>query len=223
MNVPLHLHVRIYIMNNNHKKQPPSLKQIDENQTHFGKIAEYVRGWRLGFSLDGELIAKFITCAVLLVFFALLETTLFTKIQPLGATPDLMLTLTVAVAVTEREKWGAIFGIAAGFVIESLNSHPTGLPLLFMLTGYVSGALANEYFRDSAATRALFTAVAAAAKATLTLVTLTATTNATLVAAIAQAALPEFFGTLIFSPVPHAVAKLSLHRFNKSRDERTHK
>ncbi len=214
-------------MNNNnqqHKqKSPPSLKQMDENQTSFGRIVESVRGWRLGFSVDGELVGKFFTCAALLVLFALLETTLFTRIQPLGATPDLMLALTVAVAVTEKEKWGAVFGLAAGFVIESLSSRTTALPLLFTVTGYTAGALANEYFRDSAATRMLFTFAAAVARSTLTTVTLTAITDATLPATLMHAAVPEFFGTVLFSPIPHIVAKLSLHRFNKSREERTHK
>ncbi len=211
-------------MNNNNKKPPQtSLKQIDENQTRLGRIVESVRGWRLGFSVDMELVGKLFTCAGLLLFFALLETTLFTRVQPLGATPDLMLVLTVAVAVTEREKWGAVFGLAAGFIIESLSSRTTALPLLFTLAGYTTGAVISEYFRDSVATRALFTAAAAAVRAALTVITAASITDAALPAIISQAAVPEFFGTLLFSPLPHAAAKLSLHKFNKSREEKTYK
>ncbi len=208
---------------NQHKNSPQSLKQMDENQTLLGHVLESVRGWRLGFSVDGELIGKFLTCTGLLLFFALLETTLFTRIQPLGATPDLMIGLTVAVAVTEREKWGAVFGVAAGFVIESLSSRTTGLPLLFTITGFTVGAVVSEYFRDSVATRALFTVAAAAVRAVMTVVTVASINDATLPAIISQAAFPEFLGTVLFSPIPHIVAKLALHRFNKSREERTHK
>ncbi len=207
----------------NKRNSPQSLKQLDENQTVFGRIIESVRGWRLGFSVDGELVGKFVTCSVLLVLFALLETTLFTRIQPLGATPDLMLALTIAVAVTEKEKWGAVFGLASGFVVESLSSHTTGLPLLFTLVGFTAGVLTTEYFRDSAATRALFTAVAALVRAVVTVVTISAITDASLPAILIQAAFPEFLGTVLFSPIPHVAAKLSLHYFNKSREERTHK
>ncbi len=196
---------------------------MDENQTLLGHVLESVRGWRLGFSVDGELIGKFLTCAGLLLLFALMETTLFTRIQPLGATPDLMIGLTVAVAVTEREKWGAVFGLAAGFVIESLSSRTTGLPLLFTITGFTVGAVVSEYFRDSVATRALFTVAAAAVRAVMTVVTVASINDATLPAIISQAAVPEFLGTVLFSPIPHVVAKLALHRFNKSREERTHK
>ena len=50
-------------------------RSVSENLT----FMERLRGLRLDFSLDGESILKGIVCAVLLVFFCLLQTTLFTK------------------------------------------------------------------------------------------------------------------------------------------------
>ena len=94
-------------------------------------LTEKVRGWRLGLSLDGESLAKGGVCALLLIFFALLQTTLFTRFKPFGAVPDLILPLVAAIGMTEKEKWGAVFGVIAAFVIESLGgSTVTLLPIL---------------------------------------------------------------------------------------------
>ena len=65
-------------------------------------LTEKVRGWRLGLSLDGESLAKGGVCAILLVFFALLQTTLFTRFRPFGAVPDLILPLVAAIGISEK-------------------------------------------------------------------------------------------------------------------------
>ena len=184
---------------------------------------EKLRGWRLGISLDGESILKSLICAFLLVFFSLLQTTIFTKFKPFGAVPDFILPLTVAVAMTEREKWGAVFGLAGAFVIESLGGSTfTILPILYMLSGYVCGILTVNYFRDSVATRALFTLVTTLLHSVFTLIAINATAgNVTLISAFTKAVIPEFFACLVFAPLPHAAAKLHLQRFNQSREERT--
>lgn len=185
---------------------------------------ERLRGLRLDFSLDGESILKGIVCAVLLVFFCLLQTTLFTKFRPLGAVPDLVLPLVIAISMTEKERWGAIIGLIGAIVIESLGGSTfTILPILYTFAGYFCGILTTHYFRDSVATRALYTLVSTVARVFFTLIALFATTgNVTLLDALTKAALPEFFACIIFAPLPHIAAKLCLHRFNKSREERTH-
>ena len=88
-------------------------RSVSENLT----FMERLRGLRLDFSLDGESILKGIVCAVLLVFFCLLQTTLFTKFRPLGAVPDLVLPLVIAISMTEKERWGAIIGLIGSIVI----------------------------------------------------------------------------------------------------------
>ena len=69
----------------------------------------------------------------------------------------------------------------------------------------------------------LYTLVSTVVRVFFTLIALFATTgNVTLLDALTKAALPEFFACIIFAPLPHIAAKLCLHRFNKSREERTH-
>lgn len=195
-------------------------RSVSENLT----FMERLRGLRLDFSLDGESILKGIVCAVLLVFFCLLQTTLFTKFRPFGAVPDLVLPLVIAISMTEKERWGAIIGLIGAIVIESLGGSTfTILPILYTFAGYFCGILTTHYFRDSVATRALYTLVSTVARVFFTLIALFATTgNVTLLDALTKAALPEFFACIIFAPLTHIAAKLCLHRFNKSREERKH-
>ena len=195
-------------------------RSVSENLT----FMERLRGLRLDFSLDGESILKGIVCAVLRVFFCLLQTTLFTKFRPLGAVPDLVLPLVIAISMTEKERWSAIIGLIGAIVIESLGGSTfTILPILYTFAGYFCGILTTHYFRDSVATRALYTLVSTVARVFFTLIALFATTgNVTLLDALTKAALPEFFACIIFAPLPHIAAKLCLHRLNKSREERTH-
>ncbi len=183
-------------------------------------FSDKVREWRLGLNMDGESLAKGIVCALLVIFFSLVQTTLFTRFRPFGAVPDLILPLVIAISMTERERWGAVCGLIGAFVIESLGgSSLTLLPLLYMPTGYICGLLTIYYFRDSAAVRALYTGVSSLARALFTLLTVLMTVaDISLLDAFTKSVLPEFAANLIFAALPHAVTYLALRPFNKSRD-----
>ena len=185
-------------------------------------LFEKLRGWRLAVSIDGEAIARGAVIALLLVFFSLLQTTLFTTFSPFGVVPDLILPLVIAVAMTERHKWGGVFGVIAAFVIESIGgSRLTILPLLYMPAGDFVGILRANNFRDTFATRALFTVVSSFVRAIFSLIIIFSTLGGvTLPSALMTAVIPEFFANIIFAIIPHAAAKLALSPFNKSRDDR---
>ena len=175
----------------------------------------------IGFSVDMDTVLKAAVCGVLLILFALLQTTLFSRFHPFGAVPDLILPLVVAVAMSEREKFGAIFGLVAAFVIESLGGGAVSiLPLLYMPVGYLVGALSVYYFRDSFTVRAMYTVATSLLRALFTLFTLLATVGGiTFISLMGDAVLPELLGSIIFAPLPHFAAKLCLSPWRKSRDK----
>ncbi len=187
--------------------------------SHPESFKERLHGWRLGFSIDSENIIMAIVLAVLLVLFSLLQTTLFTRFRPFGAVPDLILPLVVAVSMAFREKWGAIFGIIAAFVIESLGGSTfTILPILYMLSGYIIGLCTVYYFRDSFAVRVLYTLVTSGCRAIFSLITLSATVgNINLITCITMVIFPEFCANVVFAIIPHLVAKLVLKPFTHER------
>lgn len=203
-------------MHNNYRKPPEQIPDPGNES-----LRERLHGWRLGFSLDGEKIAKGFICTLLLIIFSLTQTTLFTRFRPFGAVPDLILPLTVAVAMVLREKWGAVFGLISAFVIESLGgSSFTVLPILYMLTGYIVGLCSVYYFRDSLAVRILYTLFSSAARAVFTMITLAATVgDLNLVYAFSAVIIPEFAANVIFAFLPHIAAKLFLKPISRETNE----
>ncbi len=204
-------------------QRPPRQNERRENRDATEKdesLSDRLHEWRLGLSIDGESVKKAIVCAVLIIFFSLLQTTLFTRFRPFGAVPDLILPLVIAISMTEREKWGAVCGLLGAFIIESLGgSSLTLLPLLYMPAGYVCGILTIYYFRDSIAVRALYTGISSAARAIFTLIAILATASGVSVLDIfTEAIFPELIANLLFAFLPHVVARFALQPFNKSRD-----
>lgn len=181
------------MQNGNEEKKTESLQQR-------------LHGWFLGLQIEKEPLLRCLLMLTQIVFFALLQTTLFTQFRPFGAVPDLMLPLVIGIGMTAGERYGAAAGLIAAFTIESLGGAPlTILPLLYMPAGYICGILTDQYFRDSVPVRALFTAIAAVLRALWTVFILFATAgNVSLPDALTHGALPEIPATLLFAALPHA-------------------
>ena len=82
--------------------------------------------------------------SALLILAAVLQVSVFSRFRLLGAVPDLMICIVTCVAFFNGRYHGAITGIAAGALIETLAS--TGivlLPLFYMLFGYIAGHYAR--------------------------------------------------------------------------------
>lgn len=172
---------------------------------------------------EGETLLKGLIVWLLIVFFALLQTTVFARFCPFGAIPDLMLPLIVAIAMTEGEKWGAVCGLVAAFVIESLGTTGiTLLPVLYAAVGYFCPLITILHLTDSFPVRALYTAVTGVARAVFTLVYLAVTADTfRFFPLCASVVLPEYAATFCLAVLPHLAVRVCLHSFHKSRAERT--
>ncbi|MBE6614707.1 MAG: hypothetical protein E7631_05300 [Ruminococcaceae bacterium] len=193
--------------NQNRNRTDPGLPEEKQPET----LLEKLNGWRLGLSIEIEPIIRGLVCLILISFFALLQTTLFARFKPFGAVPDLMLPLVVAISMTAREKWGAVSGLAAAFIIESLGgSTVTILSLLYMPAGYLCGLLTVYYFRDGLAVRAMYTVVTTLLRCLFTLVILfTSSPYVSLPAAIIHVTIPEFFAAVLFAFLPHLAVRFA--------------
>ena len=207
------------------RRPDPELKNIDsgitERKIDLHKLETRKRRPHIP-GIDVDVTLRVVISALLLIFFALLQTTIFARFRFFGAVPDLMLPLVIAVGMTEGARWGAVFGVIAAFVIESLGGAPVSLlALLYAPAGCLAGALTVELFRDSIAVRILFTAVGCAAHMPFTLVTLFWTVEGmTFASAMKEAVLPELLCTAVFAALPHLAAKLALRTFHKPREEK---
>jgi len=171
---------------------------------------------------DGESLAKGALCGAMILVFALLQTTVFARFRPFGAIPDLMLPLVIAIAMTEGERWGAVCGLIAAYVIEALGGgHFTLLPLLYMPAGYFCPIITELYLTDSLPVRVIYTAVSGLGRAVVTLLYLSLTVHQfDLPALFGGIVLPEYASTFVMAILPHLAVRLTLHPFHKSRSER---
>ena len=178
--------------------------------------------WRLGISVNVENIIKGLVCGALIIVFAMLQITVFSKTRPFGAIPDLMLPLVIAIGISEGERWGGVSGLAAAFIIECLGSAGiTLLPLLYVPCGFIAGLLGTYYLRDSFVIRLILTFASGILRAIFTIIYVCInfdSVNASLM--FTEMVFPEFISTFVFAFLPHVAAWLSFKPFHKSRAER---
>jgi len=88
--------------------------------------------------------------AAVLVFVAsILQVTIFSDIEILGGTPDVVLLTLVAIALLRGSIYGAAAGFAAGLLVDTANLGTLGVTsLLLTLAGYWIGRYGETTGRD---------------------------------------------------------------------------
>lgn len=204
-----------------HRASRSASRRRQKRKTGIGKRLLRVLS-RIPFPLSGDSIGRALICVLLTLFLALLQTAVFTRFRPFGAVPDLMLSLVVAIAMTEGEKWGACYGLAAAYLIEAIGSSGiTLLPLLYMPLGYLCPLITRFYLKDSAPIRILYTLLAGVGRSVFTLLYLALTvTSFSFPHILWNIILPEYASTVLCAILPHLLVHWTLHPFHKPRSER---
>ena len=97
------------------------------------------------------MIADGAKIAGLVFFVVLLQVTLFSPVDILGGTPDLVLVTLVAIALLRGSIYGASAGFAAGLIVDTANLGTLGVTsLLLTLAGYWIGRYGETTGRDRA-------------------------------------------------------------------------
>lgn len=191
-----------------------------------GEINDRLQSLRMNITLNSEDIIKGVICAVHIMLWAMVQTTFFAHFPLFGTVPDLMLSLTAAIALMEGEKWGGVCGLIAAFVIQALGNSGTGpelLALLYMPAGYVIGILSRYYFSNSLPVKAMYIAACGLGRAAVSAVTAAVMLDAPLKRILADIVVPEFFSTAAMAPIIYFVVWLTLKHFHKTREQRTEK
>lgn len=92
-----------------------------------------------------------VKAAVLLFVAAVAQVSIFAQLHVLGAVPDLLLVLLVAIALLRGSVVGAVGGFFAGLIVDTANLGTLGLTsLVLTLAGYWIGRYGETTGRDRA-------------------------------------------------------------------------
>lgn len=169
--------------------------------------------------LAKERIICGVVTGVILIFLALLQTTLFSTLKPFGSVPDLMLSFTLALSVTEGRRWGAVWGIVAAVVIESLNVPSVYLlHLLYMPVGYFGGVICRHFLTESFAVRAVLAVAVLPLKGVFTAIfAVMSPLYATAGEIFFDIVLPEAAATLLLAAPVHILVYFCMKPFHHTR------
>jgi len=89
--------------------------------------------------------------AVLIFVAAILQVTIFSSVEILGGTPDVVLLTLMSVALLRGSIYGAAAGFAAGLLVDTANPATLGVTsLLLTIAGYWIGRYGETTGRDRA-------------------------------------------------------------------------
>ncbi len=95
--------------------------------------------------------ARIILYVVLTVCAAVLQTARGTRIEVMGVSPDMLVSIIVAVGFFDGPYIAGSLGLFAGVLCATSSSWPEGLPALFLaLCGVLCGVTGKRYFRSYA-------------------------------------------------------------------------
>jgi rod shape-determining protein MreD len=85
---------------------------------------------------------------LVLLLFLVVELTVLDHLRVFGAGPDIMLLLAIAAGIVGGPRVGALFGFAAGIVLDLFLETPMGLSaLVFCIVGYAVGNIQGGVLR----------------------------------------------------------------------------
>lgn len=204
-------------LRNSEKKTRTGRERFGGLGIHLGK--KTVVGEKLDSGVTVSEIVKYALYAVLGLALLIFETSFFSRIRAFDSTPDVMIIATLSIGFYENEKAGAIFGASFGFLSGIIGGMGISiLPLVYMLVGYFCGVVTADYYRRSIPLFIILDLSVCAVRMLATLISVAFTwTTVDITVVFPQVLLPEFFSTLITSPVP-ALLFLPVCRIFGDRD-----
>jgi rod shape-determining protein MreD len=171
----------------------------------------------VSFYVRSSVIFKSIKYSVLFLLIILIETVTLPLALKGAVLPDLVLGAVIACAFGEDERVAGVCGLAAGFVLDALGSFGVALsPLLYGLAGYLAGVMIRFFMRRNLPSFMIYMLSAAAARAVFTvMLALLNLYTVDISILFFKTVIPEFFLTVLFSPLLYLIIALPLARKNK--------
>jgi rod shape-determining protein MreD len=166
--------------------------------------------------INGRFIIKSLIYALIFIFCTVMETNILHGLKIFGAKPNLIISLVVAAAVFETEKYAAALGMIFGLLIDSSYESPflfSGLYYLF--AAYLSSIIARLYFAKSLFTMIIIILPVCAVREIFNMFFLIGTwRDFNIITAFKDYAAPEYIYTVILAPAVYFLVKFTAGRIN---------
>lgn len=141
-----------------------------------------------------------------LFLLGIMQVTFFSKINVLGATPDLLLGAVLVIAMLDNERVSAVCGIIAGVIYVSLGTASLPLYLIFsFLCAYFFPAIARVLFGKGYLPYLALCLLGYGVKAAFNLALIFMGGGPGLFTSLISTVIPEFISSMIFTSLPYII------------------
>lgn len=169
------------------------------------------------FYVRSSFLQKLFKYGLIFFFLIMLETVTIPLTREGAVIPDLLLCGVIAVGIGEDERTAGICGLVSGFFLDALGGSGLAIsPLIYAFCGYLAGVFARFFLRRNFLSYMIYVACGAAARSVITLAMVYGGQGAVpLNLALRDIILPEYFLTVLVSPLLYLIIALPLERKNK--------
>jgi len=166
--------------------------------------------------INRKLVIKSAVYALIFIFFTVLETNILNELKIFGAKPNLVISLAVAAAVLENERYAAALGMVCGFVSDSSVGSPFFFSgIYYFFAAYMAGILTRYYFTKSLLTMFILTLPVCAVRAIFNLFYMMGVWGEFNIAdALLLYILPEYAYTVALAPAVYFLVKFTAGRIS---------
>jgi rod shape-determining protein MreD len=166
--------------------------------------------------INNRFVVKSVIYAVIFIFFTVLETNTLHGAEIFGAKPNLVISLVIAAAVLENERYAAVLGMICGFLVDSSVGSPFFFSgLYYFFAAYITGIISKYYFKKSLLTMvAMILPVCIVREIFNMFFLIGAWKDFNITKALLEFILPEYIYTVALAPVVYFLVKFTAARIS---------
>jgi len=166
--------------------------------------------------INKRFIVKALIYAAIFIFLSVLETNILNGFKIFGAKPNLIISLVIAAAVLENERYAAVLGMILGFIVDSSVSSPFFFSgLYYFFAAYTTGFLSRYYFTKSLLTMITMIVPVCIVREIFNLFYLIGIwKNFNIAGAMTNYILPEYLYTVAAAPLVYFLVKFTAARIS---------
>ena len=168
--------------------------------------------------INNRFIIKSLIYTLIFIIFTVLETNILNGAEIFGAKPNLIISLVIAAAVFENERYAAVLGLICGFVTDSAFESPFLFSgIYYFFAAYLCGIISRLYFTKSPLTMMFLILPVCAVREIFNLFFLIGTwKNFNILYALRHYIAPEYIYTAALAPVVYFIVRFSAGKINYS-------